>query len=421
MRADADRLVAVGLSHHTAPVEIRERLAFDEEHTLAFLQRLRAEKVADEALLISTCNRVELYAVEVEPERIRSTLLEYRGPRGESMEPYLYWHHGRDAVRHLFRVACALDSLVVGEPQILGQVKDAVRVAESAGSLGRMLFPLAQRGLSVAKRVRTETEIGRSTIGIGNAGVDLALQIFGDLTGKRCLLVGTGEMGRQVARALLTSGLAELAVTSRTFQHAVDLAQEHGGTPVPYERLDDWLVRADIVLVATGAPTPIIGVERVKKALRARRYQPIFFIDLSVPRNVDTAVGEVGDAYLFNVDDLTRVVERGRTARASAAEQADKMVAEEADRFVAGLAELDAGREIGRITQAADAIRVAELGRSRKLVDALDDAGREQLDAMTRALVKKLLDRQIRELREAARTGDNARVEWLKRLWDLED
>jgi glutamyl-tRNA reductase len=284
-----------------------------------------------------------------------------------------------------------------------------------------MLFPLAQRGLSVAKRVRTETEIGRSTIGIGNAGVDLALQIFGDLTGKRCLLVGTGEMGRQVARALLTSGLAELAVTSRTFQHAVDLAQEHGGTPVPYERLDDWLVRADIVLVATGAPTPIIGVERVKKALRARRYQPIFFIDLSVPRNVDTAVGEVGDAYLFNVDDLTRVVERGRTARASAAEQADKMVAEEADRFVAGLAELDAGREIGRITQAADAIRVAELGRSRKLVDALDDAGREQLDAMTRALVKKLLDRQIRELREAARTGDNARVEWLKRLWDLED
>ncbi len=421
MRADADRLVAVGLSHHTAPVEIRERLAFDEPKTLAFLQRLRDEKAVDEALLISTCNRVELYAVQSDPERMRATLLEYRGPHGESIEPYLYWHHGRDAVRHLFRVACALDSLVVGEPQILGQVKEAVRVAESAGSLGRMLFPLAQRGLSVAKRVRTETEIGRSTIGIGSAGVDLALQIFGDLVGKRCLLIGTGEMGRQIARALLTSGLAELAVTSRTFQHAVDLAQDHGGTAVPYDRLDDWLVRADIVLVATGAALPIITAEQVRRALRARRYQPIFFVDLSVPRNVETSVADVGDAYLFNVDDLTRVVEKGKCERATAAEAADRLVAEEAERFVAGLAELDAGREIGRITQAADAVRLAELGRSRRLVESLDAEGREQLDALTRALVKKLLDHQIRELRDAARTGDNTRLEWLRRLWDLED
>lgn len=419
--ADADRILAVGLSHRTAPVEIRERLAFDEPHVLQFLERLRSEGVAEEAMLISTCNRVELYAVPESAERVRETLLEYRGPKGESIEPYLYWFHGREAVRHLFRVACSLDSMMVGEPQILGQVKDAVRVAEQAGSLGKMLYPLAQRGLSVAKKVRSETEIGRSTVGIGNAGVELALQIFGDLSGKRCMLVGTGEMGRQVARALLTSGLQELLVTSRTFQNAVDLAQEYGGTPVPYERLEDSLPRADIVLVATGSPTFILGPAHVKRAMKARRYQAMFFIDLSVPRNVDPAVGELEDAYLFNVDDLTRVVEKGREARANAASTADRMVGDEADRFIASLAELHIGRDIGLITQSAESIRQAELGRSRKLLDSLDEAGREQLDAMTKAMVKKLLDRQIRELRAAAKAGDAAKVDWIKALWEGND
>ncbi len=419
--ADPDRILAVGLSHRTAPVEIRERLAFDEPGVQHFLERLRSEGVAEEAMLISTCNRVELYAVPESAERVRETLLEYRGPKGESIEPYLYWYHGREAVRHLFRVACSLDSMMVGEPQILGQVKDAVRVAEQAGSLGRMLYPLAQRGLSVAKKVRNETEIGRSTVGIGNAGVELALQIFGDLSGKRCMLIGTGEMGRQVARALLTSGLAELFVTSRTFQNAVDLAQEHGGTAVPYERLEDWLPRADIVLVATGSPTFILGPAHVKRAMKTRRYQSMFFIDLSVPRNVDPAVGELEDAYLFNVDDLTRVVEKGREARANAANTADRMVHDEADRFMASLAELYIGRDIALITQSAESIRLAELGRSKRLLDALDDAGREQLDAMTKAMVKKLLDRQIRELRAAAKAGDAAKVEWLKALWEGND
>jgi glutamyl-tRNA reductase len=397
---------------------VRERLAFDEQKAKTFLGRLRSEGAVEEAMLISTCNRVELYAVPESHERVRQAMLEYRGPKGESIEPYLYWLHGREAVHQLFRVACALDSLVVGEPQILGQVKDAVRLAEEAGSLGRMLYPLAQRGLSVAKKIRNETEIGRSTVGIGNAGVELALQIFGDLKGKRCLLLGTGEMGRQVARALLTSGLAELLVANRTFESAVTLAQEYGATPVPYEKLEEWLPSADIVLVATGSPTFILGPEQVKRAMKTRRYRAMFFIDLSVPRNVDPSVGDVGDAYLFNVDDLTAVVEKGKEIRANAAVAADRMVSDEADRFVASLAELDIGRDIGRITQAVEHLRQAELARSRKLVDGLDDAGREQLEAMTRALVKRMLDRPIRELRAAARSGDAAKVDWIKALWE---
>jgi glutamyl-tRNA reductase len=418
MVADADRILALGLSHRTAPVEIRERLALDEPRVRAFLERLRSDGVADEALLISTCNRVELYAVPRDEARVREALLEHRGPRGESIEPYLYGFHGREAVRHLFRVASALDSLVLGEPQILGQVKDAVRVADESGSLGRLLHPLTQRGLAVAKRVRTETEIGRSTVGIGNAGVDLALQIFGDLRGKKCLLMGTGEMGRQVARALLHSGLDSLLVTNRTFQHAVDLAAEFSGTAVPFERLDDWLPQADIVLVATGAPRYLLEPHHIRRAMRARRYQAMFFVDLSVPRNVDPAIGDLEDAYLFNVDDLTRVVEEGREARAAAAAAADRLVSEEADRFVTGLADLDLGRDIARITQGAEAIRQAELARSKRLTDALDEAGRAQLDALTRAIVKKMLDQPIRELRSAAKAGDAASVALLSRLFD---
>jgi glutamyl-tRNA reductase len=415
---DGDRLLAVGLSHHTAPVEVRERLAFDEAAVRTTLERLvRHDRILEEAFLISTCNRVELYAVPRSVEGIEAFFGTFRGPKGERLEPYLYWHRGREAVRHLFRVASSLDSLVVGEPQILGQVKDAVRLAEESSTLGRVLFPLTQRTLSVAKLVRSSTEIGQNRVGIGNAGVDLAMQIFGTLDGKRAMLVGVGEMGRQVARALQNAGLAELLVANRTFERSVEVATEHGGTPVPYERLQDYLPRADIVITATGAPHPIVTVPMIRQALRDRRYRTLFLVDLAVPRNIESGVSDLEEAYLFNVDDLSRVVEEGKAARELAAQQAMRLVDDETDRFLASLREVDVGPELRRIADAAERLRVVELERSRKLLASLEPGQAEQLDLLTKGIVKKLLHKQLALVRAAAKAGDHERLRTLMEAW----
>ncbi len=418
MRTSAD-LVAVGLSHWTAPIEVRERLAMDADGLRRQLEDLQQQGVIDEALLVSTCNRVELYAIaEPGQERIRNWLDSFRGPAGEPIAPYLYWHHGRDAVLHLFRVAASLDSLIVGEPQILGQVKDAIRVAESSGSMGRVLTRLSHRSLSVAKRVRSETDLGRARVGVGNAGVDLALQIFGTLEGQRALLVGTGEMGRQVARALLNSGLEELIVTSRTYENAVRAAQDFGGTPIRSDRMDEYLSRVDVIVTATGATTPIIGPAQIRAALRERRYRPLFLIDLSVPRNIDPAVDQLEQAYLFNIDDLRQVVQAGKEARSTASVNAIAMVEQEADRFLKAMHEVDVGPRIGAITHRMEAVRVAEIERSHKLMGTLDSEQRQALDAFSKALVKKVLHAPIQGIRGAARDQDGRALEALLNVWE---
>ncbi len=406
MAADAQRLMAVGLSHHTAPVEVRERLALDEQGVRHALDRLRRDDIVEEAMLLSTCNRVELYAIPRSVEALQEYYGSFRGPDGERIDAHLYWLQGREAVRHLFRVASSLDSLVVGEPQILGQVKNAIRIASESEALGRVLHPLTQRTMSVAKKVRSKTEIGKSRVGIGNAGVDLALQIFGDLRGKRCMLVGVGEMGRQVAVALLSAGLDELLIANRTFERSVALASEYGGTPVPYERMRDYLPRADIVLTATGAQQPIVTLPMIRQALRERRYETMFLIDLAVPRNIESRVDELGDAYLFNVDDLSRVVEEGKAARAQAAEQALQLVQNEADKFIETLGQVQINSDIAKMMAGAESIRAAEIDRSKKLVSTLDDQQQKALEALTKALVKKLLHRPMMAVREAAKTGD---------------
>ncbi|NCG18893.1 MAG: glutamyl-tRNA reductase [Rhodobacterales bacterium] len=393
MPAEKTKLVAVGLSHHTAPVEVREKLAMDESMVIDTLTRLRQDGVVDEAMLISTCNRVELYAVPREPNRLQDYL-----PRGRKLSPYLYWHRGESAVRHLFRVASSLDSLVLGEPQILGQVKDAVRVAERAESLGKVLRPLTQRTMSVAKKVRTETDIGKNRVGIGNAGVDLALQVFGGLRGRRALLVGVGDMGRQVARALLGEGLAELLICNRTLERASELAETTGGTAVPWERLNEYLSRVDIVITATGAQKPFIDKATVAAALRRRRWETLFLVDLSVPRNIDPAVDDLEEAYLFNIDDLVAVVGQGQDARVAAAKVASELVESEAVRFMHSLSKMGMRSQIAELTLNAEQIRVAELQRSSKMMMGLSTEQRDAIDAMTRAIVKKLLHPQIREI-----------------------
>jgi len=414
-------LLAVGLSHHTAPVDVRERMAMDEGRVRERLQRLRGEGACEEAFIVSTCNRVELYAVPRSVPLIRAWMGEHRGPNGESIEKYLYWHRNEAAVRHLFRVASSLDSLVVGEPQILGQVKNAVRVAEESRSLGYLLQRLTRQTLSVAKRVRTETRIGESRVGVGNAGVDLALQIFGGLGDKRALLVGVGEMGRQVARAMVGAGLNELIVANRTYDRSVEVAAEFGGTAIAYERMHEYLGQVDVVITATGATRPIIGPDDVYRALKVRRYRPLFMVDLSVPRNIDPAIDDIEEAFLFNVDDLTRVMDAGRREREIAAEAAVALVNDEASRFMARLSEIEVGQHIGAITRRAEQIRIEELMRSSKVLDQLDDKQRKAVESMTRAMVKKLLHGQINTLRSAAREGESEVIETLLKPWREDD
>ncbi len=410
--AASGHIIAVGLNHRTAPVDIRERLAFDEANVRVELDRLRTDGVCEEALLVSTCNRVELYAVSaVDPaDRLRMWLSRFT--QGKPVDNYLAWWRERDAVSHLFEVAGSLDSMVLGEPQILGQVKDAMRVAEEQGSLGRTLGPLARKSLTVAKRIRTETAIGRSRVGIGNAGVDLARGLFGDLKGKNALLVGVGEMGRQVAQAMMNEGVTTLVVLNRTVERARELAAELGPTAVAasWDELEVRLRAADIAITAVGGSEPVLTKDLVGRAMR-RRWDPLFLVDLGVPRNIEASVATLDEAYLFNVDDLQRVLEDGAAAREAASSDAHRIVHEEVDRFLISLKEVEIGPAIGRITKHAELLRAAEIERSKRLVESLDAAQRADLDALTKALVKKMLDGAVRSVREAAKSGDVDRIE----------
>ncbi|MCA9567957.1 MAG: glutamyl-tRNA reductase [Myxococcales bacterium] len=414
-------LIAVGLSHHTAPVSVRERMAMDEDRVKENLARLHQEGAVSEAFLLSTCNRVELYAVSRDIEAIQEFMREHRGPEGEPIDRYLYWHRNEEAVRHLFRVASSLDSLVVGEPQILGQVKTAIRLAEESKSLGRTLNTLTRQTVSVAKRVRTETRIGESRVGIGNAGVDLAQMIFGGLTGKRALLLGVGEMGRQVSRAMVNAGLEELIVANRTYERSVECAEEHGGTPIQWDRMQEYLGRVDVVIAATGATRPILDRTHVQKALAARRYRSLLLIDLSVPRNIARDVEDLEQAFLYNVDDLTAVMEQGKAERQNAADAAVRLVDEEASRFMMKLKEVSIGQHIGSLTKVAEQIRMEEMERSARVLEGLDPKQRKAVEAMTRAMMKKILHRPISTLRDAAREGDLERIELLMSAWSQED
>lgn len=413
-------LVAIGVSHHTAPVAVRERLALDPDAVMTEIDALRRAGLAREALVVSTCNRVELYAVpgEAGPGPLAERWSRRRVAARETAERYLYMHRDTAAVRHLFRVASALDSLVLGEPQILGQVKTAVRLAGDAGALGAVLNRLTQRTFWVAKQVRTRTELGRATVGVGNAGVKLAESIFTSLDGRRAMLVGTGEMGRQVAAAMVHAGVGELVVANRTFDRAVALAEGFGGTPIHLDRVSEYLARVDIVIVATAAARPVIEAADVAEALRVRRYAPLFLVDLSVPRNIDPAVDRLERAFVFNVDDLRQVTERGMAAREEASTQAEAFVAREADRFARRLGDLRVNERIGAVVRTVEALRIEELARSERVLAELTDAQRAGIDAMTRALAKKVLHRPLAQLRAALRAGDVSAAEAILAAWD---
>ncbi len=331
------KLFVVGVSHRTAPVDVRERVAFAEELLPAALKDALALPGVLEAMIVSTCNRVELYA-GAEGEGAQASLshflIEGRA-LSESLRSHLYMHDGEAALIHLFRVAASLDSMVLGEPQILGQVKEAFALASDHGTVGPLLGKALPRAFAVAKRVRTETDIARSSASIASAAVELAEQIFGDLAGRQVLVVGAGKMGALSARHLQSSGIGGLTVVNRTHARAEALAQQLGGKAAPWDELDALLVKVDIVLCSTGAAEPPITRARVEKAMKARRGRWLFFIDIAVPRDVESAVGKIDNVYLYDVDALEEVVSKNRAGREREAGEAEAMVLEEVRRFAA--------------------------------------------------------------------------------------
>lgn len=407
------KVLLTGLSHHTAPVDVRERLAFPEAELPAALEELRGRAGVQEAMILSTCNRVEI-AVTAESEAAAERVTEFLAER-QKLDPkwlagYLYRHEDRDAIRHLFRVASSLDSMVVGEPQILGQLKSAYNAAREQGSVYGFLDSVLTRAFAVAKRVRSETGIARSAVSVSSAAVDLARQIFGNLRDKRVLLIGAGKMSELAARHLMTAGCGLILVTNRTRARAEQMALAIGGQVLNYESFRERLHEIDIVLTSSGAPDYLLRKDEMQRVLERRRNRPVFLIDIAVPRNVAPDVNEIENAYLYDIDDLGRAVEQNRRARAMEAEQAEEIIDAEIARLLERLKAREVTPTIVGIQHQLDSYSRAEFERLRPRFGELTPQQEEALQAYTRALLNKIAHGPMTELRRAATRPEGDKV-----------
>ena len=412
-------LVAIGLNHQTAPVELRERVAFANERLERALSDLRGLPGVHEVALLSTCNRTELYAVADDDGRALVNWLATHpdDPRGDadSLQAYLYRHAGDDAARHLFRVATGLDSMVLGEPQILGQVKQAWAAARGAGTLGGHLDRLFQHAFVTAKRARTETRIGNSPVSMASLAVRLAEDSFARPEDSVALLVGAGETIELAARHLAAAKVKRLMVANRTYRHAEELAHRHGGTALPLEELHHHLHLADIVLSATASRQPVIRRANVESALAARRQRPMLLLDLAVPRDIEPEVGGLRDAYLYTVDDLERAVEDNRRNRREAAEAAESIIDLQVAHYARMAAAGARSGPIKRLRAHGEAVRTDVLERAR-LQLAAGQPPEAVLEFLAHTLTNRLLHAPTAALRDAAASGDAAMLEAVARM-----
>ena len=419
-------LFVVGISWRTAPVAVREKLAFREDEIAGTLRALTGELPVAEALLISTCNRVEVYGVAragVDPTGpVRAFLSEQRGlPPGEVTDA-LYDHRGPAAVRHVFSVASALDSLVIGEAQILGQLKEAYAVAGGAGTSGPVLGRCLERAFGVAKRVRTETAIARGAANVSTVAVDLARRVFGELAGKRVLVVGAGKMSRLAARHLYASGAERIVVTNRSPDKAAALAAEIDGVARPWAELEALLVDADVVISSTGAREPILTRPLFKRVTKARRWRQLVVIDIAVPRDADPAIGELDGVYVFDIDDLEKVVAANLAERARAGEHAARIVDHEASQFVQWLRSQGVVPTIRALREHFARVADAEVQKTLDQLGRREHSPAQQREAIQRLVqlvVNKLLHRPTAALREAAPGEAELRAEILCQLFAL--
>ena len=398
-------LFIVGINHRSAAVALRERLAFADDEIVAALDRLREScHAVSEAALISTCNRVEVVGVATDPARAADETLKFlaadRSVAQDEFSPAVYSFAGRDAARHLFRVGASLDSMVVGEPQILGQLKLAYAQASEARSVGLILHRAFHKAFTVAKRVRKGTLIGHGSVSVSTAAVALAGQIFDTLKDKTVMLMGAGKMAELTARQLGALGIESMLITSRTFDRAVALARELGGTAVPYDNYKPYLKMVDVLIGSVASTKPILGPDDFEPVIRERRYRPMFLIDMGVPRNFDERLNALQNVYLYDIDDLGALVQRSIGDREREAEKAEQIVELELESFLKWLAGLDLTPTIKDIRYSVERLRDDELGRARGWLAQLEPAERERVELLTRGLTNKLLHRILSGLKQ---------------------
>jgi glutamyl-tRNA reductase len=415
-------ILAVGINHHSAPVQVRERVSIAPEMTVGALHDLRETPGVLEAAILSTCNRTELYCRTdhggvSQPAQWLSRFHQL-GP--EELDPFLYLHHNRDAVQHMLRVAAGLDSMVLGEPEILGQMKDAYRLARSAATIGAPLDRLFQHTFSVAKRVRTDTAIGESPVSVAFTAVTLARRLFGDLSRKSVLLVGAGETIELVARHLIEQDVEHVMVANRTVERARELADRFSGSALPLTALDDHLAKADIIISSTGATEPLITLNPIRRALKARKRRPIFIVDLAVPRDVEERVGELDDIYLYTVDDLREVADAGVDRRKAAAMEAETIVESLVDDYMAWLKSLDAVSAIRSMREQADHWQRQLLERAQRQLRSGHPVD-QVMEQLAHGLTQKLLHSPSTRMREAAARGRDDLLHAAHELFDLPD
>jgi glutamyl-tRNA reductase len=405
------KLLLTGLSHKTAPVQMREQLALPEAELANALHRLQ-NLGATEAVILSTCNRVEIALTapdHVSPASIVDQFLtEWKG--AETFSSYLYTLEAKEAILHLFRVASSLDSMVVGEPQILGQLKDAYTVAKTEGAVGGLLETVMTRAFGVAKRVRTETGIGQMAVSVSYAAVELARKIFGPLKGHSVLIIGSGKMGELAARHLRRSGAKRIYVTNRTRERAQEMAELFDGKAIEYSRFTSMLPEVDIVIASTGATQYILSPEDMQRVMAARKNEPMFLIDIAVPRNIDPAVNKIDGVFLYDVDDLAGVVEANIQERAKQAQQAEAIVTEEVDRMMARLKLEEVTPTIVSLQDWLENIRSNEVARTLRRIPGITPEQQQMIEAMTKAIVNKIAHGPISELRRNAGQPEGEQV-----------
>jgi glutamyl-tRNA reductase len=419
------KIASLGMTHETAPVELRECLAKDSDNVSKALASMRDLECIHEGLFLSTCNRVEALYTSEDLNEAKKSILSLMSRLGGIPEhrflPNVFTFEGMEAVRHIFRVASSLDSMVMGEPQILGQIKDAYRQATKAKMSGVVVNRMLHRAFHVAKRVRTETGVSDSAVSVSYAAVELAKKIFRDLDGKSILLIGAGEMAELAATHFMRHGVSSIRVANRTFQVALEKAESFNGTPVSLEEIGSQLLEVDIVVTSTSSSEPVIKYEQVKGSLRKRRNRPLFFIDIAVPRDVEPRVNELDNVYVYDIDDLKGIVEDNLAHRKDEAVKAERIVQEEVLKFEKWLKSLEVVPTIVSLREKAEEIRQAEIKRSRNALGSLTPSQVKAIENLTVSLSEKIINDPILMLKRIApRSTRDTYVDMARRLFNLD-
>jgi len=418
-------IVTIGMNHETAPVELRERFVFADHNIDDVMNDIRAIKDIKESLLLSTCNRFEMLLTTEKgndaKESVIGFLSRFSGVPRQELEPTLYVYENHEAIRHIFRVGASLDSMVVGEPQILGQVKDAYRTALEHKSSSVILNRLMHKTFALAKKIRTETDIADSPVSISFAAVELAKKIFGDLKGKKALLIGAGEMAELAATYLLSNQINRLLVANRTFARAVELADQFRGAAISFDEIAQQLQEVDIVISSTASSEPVIFERQVKDTMRPRKNRPLFFIDIAVPRDVEPHVNRIENVFLYDIDDLKGIVDSNIDKRKKEAVKAERMVDEAVIKFTQWLKTLEVVPTIVALQDKCEKIRQIELKKTLSSLDGLSDSQKKDVESLTLSITRKILNNPILFLkRKQDRDSQNLYLDVTRKLFDLD-